>query len=516
MVNKQASSSLERAVLKVINKYFDASLIIGIMLTGSRVTEKFCTDSDVDVILISKLSNRQTVSTIREYNFTFQFIIVPFNKLSSMIADDYISGKFVFHSMINKGIVLKDTFGIFAKYQEKLCNVPTQLSERVLMQTICSIKESCHYIESQHKLSLTSVMGIAKALEQLTIKKMASNKHIDQEMENFPNEYNAIREMLYNYLKNRKIKPLVSAVQKMISNMGCPSMENASSTLYLQKPASSKEYMIFIPGKTTFDKEVSLFLESLRKQLEGVRLFTFVVGNNQFLQTGIYVSLYSKRPFMKSVYDKIHQALHYAWQQHKLLMVSPFNTFFYQVNLFGNRQAKTLAYDFFYTLTKYSEKYNMRARNILLAYILMFHLFENKPSVWKKIVIDLLDFYLPEAIDVNNLLSHKLLLERKKMVVQSYYDLYRLNKQRMLNAVKVAYRQKQYDKIKLKFAKVIGATFGISAYNSSICLHSENSALLNVCDYALSSLGFMPHEKFAIVFNSCNLVKDSDVQLFLS
>lgn len=102
------------------------------------------------------------------------------------------------------------------------------------------------------------------------------------------------------------------------------------------------------------------------------------------------------------------------------------------------------------------------------------------------------------------------------MVVQNYHDLYMVNKTRILSAVKVAYRQKQYDKIKLKFAKVIEATYGVAAYNSSICLHSKSSALLNVCDYALSSLGFMPHEKFALVFNSCKLIKEGDVQLILS
>ena len=65
-----------------------------------------------------------------------------------MIEDDYISGSFVFHSMINKGIILKDTFGILATYKEKLSKVSVQLSERVLMRTVYSINESCRYIES--------------------------------------------------------------------------------------------------------------------------------------------------------------------------------------------------------------------------------------------------------------------------------------------------------------------------------------------------------------------------------
>lgn len=128
MAQQSSSLSLEKVILKVINRYFDVSLIMGIMLTGSRVTNKHREDSDVDVMLISKLSNRQTISMIRERNYTFQFIIVPFNKLSSMIADDYISGSFVFHSMINKGIILKDTFGILATYKEKLSKVSVQLS----------------------------------------------------------------------------------------------------------------------------------------------------------------------------------------------------------------------------------------------------------------------------------------------------------------------------------------------------------------------------------------------------
>ena len=171
---------------------------------------------------------------------------------------------------------------------------------------------------------------------------------------------------------------------------------------------------------------------------------------------------------------------------------------------------------FFCTLTRCSERYNMRARNILVAYIMMVYLFEKEPSIWEKLVIDLFQFYLPEVIDINDSLSHKLLLQRKKQVIQSYHDLYRLNKQRILSAVKLSYRQKQYGTIKLKFAKVIETTCGVSAYNSSICLHSENSALLNVCDYALSSLGFLPHEKFAIVFNTSKMIKDGDVQLILS
>lgn len=517
MAQQSSFLSLEKVILKVINRYFDVSLIMGIMLTGSRVTNKHREDSDVDVMLISKLSNRQTISMMRERNYTFQFIIVPFNKLSSMIADDYISGSFVFHSMINKGIILKDTFGILATYKEKLSKVSVQLSERVLMRTVYSINESCRYIESRHKLSLTSVMGIIKNLEQLIIKKMAtSDKYVDQEMENYPKEHDAIRNMLYNYLRYGKTKTFVSAVQQMVSNMGCPSVENASSTLYLQKSVSSRECMILISGKDSIDEDISLFFISLRKQLKGVKSFSLVIGNNQYLQAGIYLSLYSSRPFTKEVYDTIHQAIYDSWQQHKLLVISPFNTFFFQVNLFGDGRAKILVYDFFCTLTRCSERYNMRARNILVAYIMMVYLFEKEPSIWEKLVIDLFQFYLPEVIDINDSLSHKLLLQRKKQVIQSYHDLYRLNKQRILSAVKLSYRQKQYGTIKLKFAKVIETTCGVSAYNSSICLHSENSALLNVCDYALSSLGFLPHEKFAIVFNTSKMIKDGDVQLILS
>ena len=84
MAQQSSSLSLEKVILKVINRYFDVSLIMCIMLTGSRVTNKHREDSDVDVMLISKLSNRQTISMIRERNYTFQFIIVPFNKLSSI------------------------------------------------------------------------------------------------------------------------------------------------------------------------------------------------------------------------------------------------------------------------------------------------------------------------------------------------------------------------------------------------------------------------------------------------
>lgn len=59
MANKQSSSlSLEKVILKVINRYFDVSLIMGIMLTGSRVTNKHREDSDVDVMLISRCLGR--------------------------------------------------------------------------------------------------------------------------------------------------------------------------------------------------------------------------------------------------------------------------------------------------------------------------------------------------------------------------------------------------------------------------------------------------------------------------
>lgn len=76
MAQQSSSLSLEKVILKVINRYFDVSLIMGIMLTGSRVTNKHREDSDVDVMLISKLSNRQTISMMRERNYTFQFISV--------------------------------------------------------------------------------------------------------------------------------------------------------------------------------------------------------------------------------------------------------------------------------------------------------------------------------------------------------------------------------------------------------------------------------------------------------
>lgn len=41
MAQQSSSLSLEKVILKVINRYFDVSLIMGIMLTGSRVTNFF-------------------------------------------------------------------------------------------------------------------------------------------------------------------------------------------------------------------------------------------------------------------------------------------------------------------------------------------------------------------------------------------------------------------------------------------------------------------------------------------
>ena len=111
-----------------------ASDIVGIMLTGSHADHTESNNSDIDIIVISMISSRQTHENIMEQGSMYQLIIFPYAKLESIIYEDYVTRKGVFFRMFTKGIILSDTNGVLHKLQEMLCNhaIPANNEQDIL------------------------------------------------------------------------------------------------------------------------------------------------------------------------------------------------------------------------------------------------------------------------------------------------------------------------------------------------------------------------------------------------
>jgi predicted nucleotidyltransferase len=75
----------DEKIINIVNKYVLSSNIKGIMLTGSYTDNSNNEKSDVDIIIVSDLVSRQTHEHVIDNKITYQFIILPYNKISLIL-----------------------------------------------------------------------------------------------------------------------------------------------------------------------------------------------------------------------------------------------------------------------------------------------------------------------------------------------------------------------------------------------------------------------------------------------
>ena len=497
-------------VLLVIDKYFDTSILSAIMLSGSYAIGNENSNSDIDVVLVSQLSNRQTSVIIQDSGLEYQFIIFPINKLSHVLCDDIIQSKFVFYSIFKQGVIIFDSNHFLFNLARQYCLYKPKISEKALGKTIVSIIENCKYIETNGNNALTAAMSVITNLQKLIIGELSpSAKHIDKKMLEYSNErvllYNALTDYIVN--KNNKIIPEIA--DKFIKNYGIPKVEIKSSTSFLQTPSSDKYLMVFIPNTTIFEKIINKLCKDLYSQLDEISIFAFYVGNCQMMKMGTYICVTSKNNNVIACKNKIIKIINKTDYTNNVI-ISPYNTFFFDINLFGEFRNNVYSFLNLISSLRMEMVFESKEDSIMIAYLLMLQLKNINSEIWDRFVVDAINYYLPEIVDYNDSVDHTNLVTQMHKQNDKFQLFYDTNKDSIYSTIKNNINRKDFIILHDDFNNLMKSMFSSNSesFNSLTLIYPNNGVMLNTIDVILSSLGLEPHEKYAVLFIFCNLVKD--------
>lgn len=243
--------------------------IVGIMLTGSHADHTESDNSDIDIIVISMISSRQTHENIMERGTMYQLIIFPYSKLASIIYEDYATGSGVFFRMFTKEIILSDTNGVLQRLQKTLCNhsIPAKNEQDILKLRRRITNEIEYIIGNSETNKLYSVLEAIQMTAQLiTGRYTTSGKHMDRLLNTHKEEQHLLQQALTTYLTNNDGKQFADTIQKTLQPFG--GIVEKYTTGYLFNVPHEKHMLVCMPACTMKDEATRKVIQDILTHCE--------------------------------------------------------------------------------------------------------------------------------------------------------------------------------------------------------------------------------------------------------
>lgn len=103
--------------LKFLDETFKYSL--GAMIAGSYATGKNNSESDIDLVIIARISEGVFIESYYFLGHKIQCIVIPFTNIDDLFRSEIANGEGIFLSMFDVGIPIKDDFGMLKKLKSK-------------------------------------------------------------------------------------------------------------------------------------------------------------------------------------------------------------------------------------------------------------------------------------------------------------------------------------------------------------------------------------------------------------
>ena len=293
---KKLNARFVEKTVAAIYRFYPRSIIKGIMLTGSHATGEACPDSDIDVLLLSNLSNRQTMETLTFKGHTYQFIIAPSNKIYELVYKDYMTAHFVFLSLFEKGIILYDEDGKLGKVRSVvLSSKPWSLKDHdilTLRASVTSALETLRKSKNPQSGLCTASEAIIMTARLICGRKSYSGKHLDKILSTYPREAGALRQALEQYLCDGNGQAFAAGLETLLRTYG-GLLNNHTNGYVLSAPPSTRHLLAFLPGALPSDKSIIRNVCTIVRKTSDFMPTIFYVGQGQFMEHGIYISFHS-------------------------------------------------------------------------------------------------------------------------------------------------------------------------------------------------------------------------------
>ncbi|GAB6013147.1 hypothetical protein [Viscerimonas tarda] len=424
-------------IKKLIARYFNS--FEAYMLTGSVAENRNRIKSDIDILALSKSVNRVIFENILHEKNCYQFIIFPYHKAKAMFYSDYHNGNSIYWSMIEKGIILKDspdkmlqTLQNFRKYSHEQFN---EREYRVLRHRITELLDDIDENNTEEENFFIAIELIKYIAQLITCEYAQKGKYLARKFIGC-NRKDILLGCFTRYMQTKDITPLVSSIESILATYGGKLKyftSNRSSIL-----AGDNDMMIQFPGHTVFQPNIRKVIVDIISMLSSkdILYHVFSVGSNQYMEQGVYLSITLKNG--NGIQNIVRQIDQYFKSQidqfikNDIRLSYSYQTSFHEGILWGGKKThKELMplFDEFSGLV-WNDKIVPTVDKVpLLTFSMeiMIYIFRSLFDNAKE-EMEFLDYYMEYSIcditDVNGIYNYSQLETAEKSIIRYYDELY--------------------------------------------------------------------------------------------
>lgn len=501
-------------ITQIVYLTFEKNDIQGIMVVGSYAAKTQNEDSDIDVVILSKFACRQTTAEIVEKNIRVHYIIFPQSKIYDLVYDDMFQGKFVFFSMFRKGHIILDIDGILLSVKKATKSFTPSLPEHVLANTLHGITGDLSYLR-KNRDAFGIALNVCIRTQQVIVGFLAPQcRYLDKAMKSFPIHRQMINNALFDFVRTKDVAAFSKSIKRILDEFCTIPQEYSSSDTLLRVPESDS-IMIYIPHAKLLDRYVQDIFKSCVKRFPSINIFAYYIGGCSIQACGSYIAIIESPYPQKKILAFINGYTAKASFSIAPKLYTPYNTIFFNLNLFGDKKFEKCIYGLFAKCSSWifnSKDNKFPFNGIDLGYLITLHLFRLLGEQRKYFVLNAFMVYMPDAINLNGHAQHSELAHRHKELFQFLDESYNSNRDMLLSTFKVffksgTYELKQLGEICMNIMR-ISLESKQMPYNSFYFIAKEHSILFNIYNQILSIFSLDNFQKMTICYNCSKISLD--------
>lgn len=278
-----------------------------VMLTGSYALNEQTTDSDIDIIILSKNVNYIYSETTNSENQCVQFLFFPYFKFQNIIINDYREGKGVYTSMISKGIILKDSDElILANAKKKILEVGRESRcDHLDYALIHKITTTLELLKGS-KLSSETVFCTSELLldiSRLVLGKYTANaKHLSRLLSEDSRVIHLIESFKY-FVSTNILDKFIYEVESIVSNYGYP--QHVYTTAWVHNFSHNYHIVFFVSPESLKRELFHKYLTDIYEIFSDYCVYGFYEGKNQLMEEGYYIYIFDDKMDNESKLSKL-------------------------------------------------------------------------------------------------------------------------------------------------------------------------------------------------------------------
>lgn len=283
-------------ILTLLLSVFPEDTLSGIMLTGSRATKQHSSSSDYDIILVSRLLNRQTTEHLLIEGHNFHIIFFPENKIIDLIVDEMATCKYMFLYMFRNSEILLDKNGLLNALKKAAINHREWANDYSLLNLRNIITSDLEYMESaaDNTPTVNCACEIYLSLNKMIQNRIIQNaKHLDKHTAGTNDKrLTTLKSAFYEYLNAGKRESFIAAIDNLLSLYG-GRLNNYTTGFVHTLPSCDAPVMIYLPMFHIKDNEKNLkLLGDTMRGISSQKAIAFFIGNNQVMEKGTYIAVF--------------------------------------------------------------------------------------------------------------------------------------------------------------------------------------------------------------------------------